>query len=206
MATLYSMTKEKAFMLVRSMTTSLSTATGGSDYRRWRRRSSFSPDWDGRARLIAALVPPNSSVIEFGAGTLALKDFLPRGCQYTPSDLVDRGQGTLVYNLNGRRLAPIPRHDVAVFGGVLEYVHDIPRLISELSHSVECIIASYAVTDSNPDDRRGRGWVNDLSSTTLLNLFAAHGFQMDREDRWGSQCIYRLKRAIEPSLPARSAT
>jgi len=194
MVTLFSATKEKAATLVRSMTTSLSIATGGTDYRRWRSKGSFSPDWDSRTRIIAALVPPDSAVIDFGAGTMALKTFLPGGCTYTPSDLVDRGAGTLVCNLNGSMLPQIPRHDVAVFGGVLEYVHDVPRLISHLSNFVEAIIASYAVTESNQQNRRGNGWVNDLSSGDILGLFEAAGFRMDCEDRWGSQPIYRFKR------------
>ena len=127
---------------------------------------------------------------------MVLKDFLPRGCAYTPSDLVDRGPGTLVCNLNSRMLPPIPRHDVAVFGGVLEYVHDVPRLISHLSNSVEIIVTSYAVTDSNPENRRGNGWVNDLSSSDILALFEAAGFRLDREDHWGSQSVYRFRRQL----------
>jgi hypothetical protein len=125
---------------------------------------------------------------------MALKDFLPVGCIYTPSDLVDRGGGTLVCNLNGRLLPPIPRHNVAVFGGVLEYVHDVPRLISHLSNFVETIIASYAVTDSNNGNRRANGWVNDFSSRDILVLFEAAGFQMDQAEQWGSQSVYRFRR------------
>jgi hypothetical protein len=90
-------------------------------------------------------------------------------------------------------LPPFPRHDIAVFGGVLEYVHDVPRVISHLSNFVEAIIASYAVTDSNKENRRGKGWVNDFSSSDILGLFEAAGFRMDCEDRWGSQPIYRFR-------------
>ena len=201
---MFSMTKERAESLVRSITTSLSIATGGSDYRRWRSPDSFSKDWDSRSSIIASLVPPDSAVIEFGAGRMALKDLLPSGCAYTPSDLIDRGGGTLVCDLNSKMLPPIPRHDVAVFGGVLEYVHDVPRLISHLSNSVEIIVASYAVTDSNQENRRGNGWVNDLSSSDILALFEAAGFRMDCEDHWGTQSIYRFRRQLQHRPQCRS--
>jgi hypothetical protein len=81
-----------------------------------------------------------------------------------------------------------------VFSGVLEYVHDVPRLISHLSNSVGTIIASYAVTDFSDGNRRANGWVNDLSSRDILDLFEAAGFRFDRQDRWGSQVIYRFNK------------
>ena len=76
---------------------------------------------------IAKLIPAGSNVIEFGAGRRQLEKFLPAGCTYTPSDLVDRGPGTIVCDLN-RPPLPDLRHlrlKVAVFGGVLEYVADV---------------------------------------------------------------------------------
>src|SRR5205814_2229019 len=118
---------------------------GGSDYRRWGDSRSLSPDWDSRTEQIARLIPPGATVLEFGAGRMTLRNYLPEGCQYTPCDLVDRGGGTIVCDLNARELPAFPPLDVAVFSGVLEYINDINYLISHISGSVSTIIASYAV-------------------------------------------------------------
>ena len=120
----------------------------GSDYQRWESERNLSPSWDSRTQQIAKLIDAHASVIEFGAGRLILKAYLPDGCTYTPSDLVDRGNGTIICDLNSDELPQLQSYDIAVFSGVLEYVNNVPKLISHLSNCVDVIIASYAVTDS----------------------------------------------------------
>ncbi len=170
---------------------------GLSDLPRWRKASNLSAEWDSRNKMIASLVPERASVIEFGAGRMVLPTFLPAGCTYTPSDVVDRGQGTLVIDLNGKDLPPIPRHDVAVFSGVLEYVYDVPRLILHLSQFVDCVVASYAVADLHPRrlGRRSLGWVNDFTAQELAGIFANAGFRHDHDSLWGTQKICRFVRS-----------
>lgn len=165
---------------------------GGADYTRWATQTELSSEWDERTRLIAAQIKPGTSVLEFGAGRMILKQHLPEECLYTPSDLVDRGEGTLVCDLNGREIPAFPRHDVAVFSGVLEYINDLPRLVAHLAGSVNEVIASYAVLEHNPRDRRANGWVNDFTSEQLLRIFAAAGFHPEHCVRWRNQMIYRF--------------
>jgi len=163
---------------------------GGFGYERWSNVEALRPRWDARTRQIAGLIGGGERVIEFGAGRMTLKDHLPAGCGYTPCDLVDRGEGTIVCDLNGDTLPRFGRYDVAVFSGVLEYVHDLPRLIGHLSDQVDRIIASYAVLDENAENRRTRGWVNDYTSAELVQLFAEAGFDKAASQRWQSQVIY----------------
>jgi hypothetical protein len=172
--------------------TSMRKFLGGTDYQRWGSAERLSSGWDSRTEKIATLISPGVSVIEFGAGRMVLKRLLSEHCTYTPSDLVDRGGGTIVCDLNGRTLPPFPPHDVAVFSGVLEYVNDVPRLIAHLSNSVGVVIASYAVTDCNKENRRGQGWVNDFSSARILDIFENAGFSCDYRGEWRSQVIYRF--------------
>ena len=153
-----------------------------------------------RTKQIYGLIEPGSSVIEFGAGRLVLKAFLPKGCDYTPTDLVDRGEGTIVCDLNGTSL-PEPRpYDVAVFSGVLEYVVDVPRLISHLSKSVEVIIASYVVAQSNRVSRRAHGWVIDYTSAQFVEVFENARFCCDHSEEWTSQVIYKFRKSEDQSL------
>ncbi len=125
---------------------------------------------------------------------MALKRYLPKGCRYTPSDIVDRGEGTIVCDLNRSGLPAFPRHDVIVFGGVLEYVYKIPELIKHLMVSCDSIIASYAITDVAGQrlalQRRKHGWVNDLSREEFIRIFSDCGFSCDRVLTWKDQFIF----------------
>jgi hypothetical protein len=75
-----------------------------SDRERWADLRNHEVDWDERTRAIARLIPPGSHVIEFGAGRRQLESRLPEDCSYSASDLVDRGLGTLLCDLNRRPL------------------------------------------------------------------------------------------------------
>lgn len=144
---------------------------------------------------MGALVSAGDSILEFGAGRMVLRDHIPPGCAYTPSDIVDRGAGTVVCDLNG----PLPDfapHDVAVFSGVLEYVNNVPRLIEHLADVAKTIVVSYAVVDSNPDGRRSHGWVNDYTSEQFVSLFSRAGFVCDHEEMWKTQKIFRFVRSM----------
>jgi glycosyltransferase involved in cell wall biosynthesis len=138
---------------------------------------------------------------------MTLKDRLPEACTYIPSDLVDRGPGTIVCDLNARELPAFPPHDVAVFSGVLEYVNEIDRLVNQISKSASVVIASYCVRERVPDrvTRRASGWVNDHTSVELEGIFRRSGFRCDRVEDWRSQVIYRFVRepAGSPGASAR---
>ena len=171
-------------------------APGRSDYRRWGNTRSLSLDWDARTERIARLVPPGSTVLEFGAGKMALRNYLPEGCKYTPSDLVDRGNGTIVCDLNATELPEFPPHDVAVFSGVLEYLNNIDRLIINLKMKVNIIIASYVVQEQVPSKlmRRSCGWVNDYTSVDFEDIFSRLDLRCDHVENWFDQKIYRFVR------------
>jgi hypothetical protein len=174
----------------RAAATVVRKRTGKADYQRWSRPLSLALVWDDRTKLIANLIPPGSRIIEFGAGRLVLKDHLPENCTYTPSDLVDRGRGTIVCDLNSGSLPSLEPYNVAVFSGVLEYVNDVPRLVNCLAAHMNTVVASYAISDTNISKRRAEGWVNDYSSDELLSVFKVAGFSPDRMLRWEKQEIY----------------
>src|SRR6185312_6627264 len=75
-----------------------------TDYSRWANARSIYSSWEPRTEMAADLVPNHSRVIEFGAARRALEKYLDPSCVYTASDLVDRGLGTIVCDLNERPL------------------------------------------------------------------------------------------------------
>ena len=165
-----------------------------SDLTRWQAEKHLSLDWMPRAQQIASLVPPGSSVLEFGAGRMTLTGLLPASCSYTPSDIVDRGRGTIVCDLNAPTLPFFPPHQVAVFSGVLEYVQDVPRLIAHLSRNIQVFVVSYAILENHKNRliRRTSGWVNDYDSNSLEDIFRQNGFHTDHTEIWRSQKIFRF--------------
>jgi hypothetical protein len=124
--------------------------------------------------------------------------------KYTPSDLVDRGSGTLVCDLN-RRPLPDLRHvapNVAVFGGVLEYIRDVPGVIEWLAASgVSNVVASY---DTVPAEcgpigrwreslrRQYFGYMSSFRELELVRMFEGLGFSCLEKRVWTTQGIYRF--------------
>ncbi|HNP17450.1 MAG TPA: hypothetical protein PKL31_03360 [Fulvivirga sp.] len=160
-----------------------------SDYNRWSKSHSLSPDWDDRTILISSYIKPDSSVFEFGAGRMILKENLPTGCKYTPSDIVDRGNGTIICDLN-EGLPFIEKHNYIVFSGVLEYVKDISSLIHQLKDCADIIICSYATQSLNSTNRTIFGWINNHTNQEFISIFNNNDFELAECSAWNSQTIY----------------
>lgn len=175
-----------------------------SDIERWSHKESLMPAWDDRTKLIASLVPDGTKVFEFGAGAGVLKSFLPADCVYEKSDLVDRDGKTRVIDLNAENLEPLVGFDTAVFSGVFEYIHDIPRLAGFLTKHFETVIFSYAALEKNSQDRRGHGWVNDYTIKALLDIFHKENFLLYNYQTWKTQTVCCLRKAPLNSNPALS--
>jgi hypothetical protein len=162
--------------------------------------------WDARTRHIASMIPANSKVIEFGAGRRQLERMLPPGCTYVPSDLVDRGPGTIVADLNRRPLPDLRAvaPEVAVFGGVLEYINDVASVVKWLSDSgIATCVASF---DAVPADagvvqwfrervrRVHFGYMCHLTEQQFQDVFREAGFFCDERQNWDKQVILRFMR------------
>lgn len=162
------------------------------DLLRWQEPSNLRPEWDERTAKIAGLIPPGSSVIEFGAARLVLPLYLPADCSYQPVDLAKRSEDTLVFDLNG----PLPelprRYNFAVFSGVLEYVRNPAAILRWLDGAAEHVVFSYAVTDnlSDPITRRRSGWINSYSDASVRRIIHSAGLECIETDIWKNQHIY----------------
>ncbi|NRA94508.1 MAG: class I SAM-dependent methyltransferase [Psychroserpens sp.] len=166
-----------------------------SDEKRWSAIDSLSENWDSRTKLLAGFVTPDTRVIEFGAARLMLKNYLPEGVHYTPSDLVDRGEGTIVCDLNKRPLPEFGHYDYCVFSGVLEYVNNLPKLIRELTQYMDTFIFSYAISNHEKfSDRAIHGWVNNYSENEIISIFEKQGYELKHKSKWSKQGIYVLKK------------
>ena len=181
---------------------------GKADLSRWADASRFR-EWEERTSLIAGMVPAGTKIIEFGAGSRRLEQLLDPTCVYVPSDLVSRGPGTIVLDLNTRPLPDLTRSgfDVAVLAGVLEYVSNLRSFVPWLSRQAPTVIASYETARSNGRTwgrlgeavkRAGSGWVNTYSEKELIRLFADAGLSLKSYVDWhtpeGDERIYHFER------------
>lgn len=173
---------------------------GRSDRGKWERPDRLRAHWDPRTIRLAALVPPGTRVLEFGAGRMILREHLPPDCHYIPTDLVARTPDMLVCDLNARRLPDLPDADVAVFGGVLEFVNNVPRTLSYLrDRGFRYVVTSYmGKRDAQHRQvlkRRKAGVVNDYTLEELVSLFERHGFRYVAHDVWFNHDLFKFERA-----------
>lgn len=164
-----------------------------TDYRRWERTTELFPDWDERTTILAGYIEPGSRIIEFGAGNMALKNSLPSGCSYTPSDIYQRSDEVIVCDLNKPVLIDLSRYDTAVFSGVLEYVYDIDEVFNQLKPFVKNVVLSYSCSDLSDANRLERGWLSDYSQTELESIFRKYNFEIIGTGQWRKQLLYSLK-------------
>jgi hypothetical protein len=172
-----------------------------SDYKRWANLDNHLPWWSSRTEKVAELISDGTRVIEFGAGNRQLESLLGPNCSYVPSDLVDRGPGTVICDLNKRPLPDLGylTMHIAVFVGVLEYVNDLPTLIEWLASQVTVCIVSYECVRSKPFSlsriaetfhRAYYGYVSYYAEDQLLALFARNGFTCEKVETWRDQRLF----------------
>ncbi|MEH2158309.1 hypothetical protein [Nostoc sp.] len=195
--------------LALTMKTLNSKFFGKTNLNRWQHLQNYDPTWDERTKLIVSLIPKDTRIIEFGAGRRQLELYLDKSCVYFPSDLVSRGSETIVCDLNVRPLPSLTnlQLDIAVFGGVLEYIRDPYTLCTWLSQQVSICIVSYICAKSQPGtlgrlqetiSRIRVGWVNTYSKKELESLFKTGGFphleKVTGETSYGKEEIFIFKK------------
>lgn len=192
-------------MMLMAGKTMLLRALRRSDYKRWTNPRSLEGWWEPRTEKIARLIPNSSRVIEFGAGSRKLEKYLDPTCTYVPSDLVDRGPGTIILDLNKRPLPDLGSLavTVAVFVGVLEYLSDLQLVAHWLSGQVAFCVVSY--TCAKPSgwvlqrfrevlERAHFGYMNHYTQEELMLIFKSSGFSCLKKDEWRDQDLFLFER------------
>ena len=86
-----------------------------------------------------------------------------------------------------------------MFGGVLEYVHDLESLATWLAGQVSRCVASYSCTPPESGivprlqekfNRIYYGYMNSYNEEEFLDLFRRAGFQCIARDRWTLQQVF----------------
>ena len=183
---------------VKFLKANISIPTDKSDICRWVNIENLHKEWDSRTIMMARMIPPNSSILEFGAARLVLREYLPPNCTYQPSDIVDRGENTIVCDLNYEFPKLSHHYTHVVFSGVLEYIFDIDKVLKELKTHSDTVIASYATTDKISDyvTRRQSGWINHFNNDQIVSIFSKNGYCLKSSHSWNLHTIYIFEQII----------
>jgi hypothetical protein len=167
----------------------------GTQKKRWSNLDNYDVVWDERTALVAMMIDKNTSVLEFGAGRERLKDFLPEGCVYQPSDITMRSADTIVCDLNKNFPALPQTYDYIVLSGVLEYIQNIDTLLQNIRKYCRFAVVVYVSTDRLEciSTRMRQGWVNHLTETQFLQSISKANFTIVEQQRWRNHMIYRVQ-------------
>jgi len=147
-----------------------------SDTERWSSLDNHNEGWVNRVRMALKFIPPNSAVVEVGAGRAFMRDLLPEGCTYVPADLVAHQPDFIELDLNTNDWH-LPDSDVLVALGTMEYVYDFPGVLTKLRATTRRIIFTYCshVEGADPQNRMRQGWLTDFSQEEVEHyLDSAH--------------------------------
>jgi hypothetical protein len=174
----------------------LGTMLFRTDVNRWQQVAKQEPSWDARNRVIAHLIPANSSVIDMGSGAQTLARYLKPGCQYQPCDCVKSSDNVLLCDFNSHQYPDTDeKFDYVVVSGLLEYIRDPRRFLERISSYGDVLLVSYAPLAQGQTHvwRASQGWVNHLTRSELEHLFSDLGFVWHEAGQWHRQSIYHMQ-------------
>ncbi|MDY7230445.1 class I SAM-dependent methyltransferase [Hyalangium rubrum] len=146
----------------------------------WADPASVQGRWTERAQLAADMVSPGSSVLDIGAGGMAVRRLLHPACRYTPSDFVQRSEDCIVADLNAGQFPP-GRWDVVTMLGVLEYIQEPAAVLTRIGAAAPRLVMSYCCRKgASIAYRRKLTWVNDFTPDELDVLLRQTGWRMER--------------------------
>jgi hypothetical protein len=149
---------------------------------RWADANALDQAADKRAAFAAQFIPAGARVLDLGCGRMALRDFLPNGCDYQGCDLIARDEDTVVCDFNAGEFPTqaASAADIIVMLGLLETIVDVESFFTHLRFCKRDVILSYCATDlTGKCDRATLGWVNNFSFFELARLFDRFGFRIE---------------------------
>lgn len=167
--------------------------------KRWEKVAvSGPPEWDSRNSKIATLIPDGSTIIDLGCGAQTLRDHLLPKCEYQPCDLVKSSADVIVCDFNAGLYPQTDRiFTHVVCSGVLEYVRDHQRFLTECSSLGDVLILSYNLRQPRDSklQRMTNNWVNHFTRSELEQAFHTAGLAANCLDMGDNgEAIFELKR------------
>jgi len=166
-----------------------------TNYTRW---INLNESYDDRIAFMSRYIERDSSILDMGAGALALKKYLPPGCLYQPCDIVARDATTIVCDFNKKEYPPLKHYDVVFCSGLLEYIEDLPSFLKQACHYSQRFIISYVAVRGRSRKRirkrEGLDWVNHYSFWQMVKILFTSGFDIINVEDFAGQKIFLLEK------------
>jgi len=154
-------------------------------------------EWTARLMHAASMVEGCNVVVDLGCGSMGLESLLRPATKYIPMDVVARDHRTRIVDFNKDSI-PNVCADAGVLLGLLEYVHNIGRLLKECRGCFKNLVLSYNClkTGDHLDARRAHAWVNDLTEQAIEKVFLSSGWRISHKmDLGRNQLLWKLQHA-----------
>lgn len=166
---------------------SSSEFTGGTDRDRWFDvRGSWGVKNPARSKIAAKHIPRGSRVLDLGAGTMLLKEFLSEDCEYQPCDLFSRCPGCIVADFNKGDFPIEGKYDWVTLIGLFQFLDDPMALLRKCSKISKNMIVTYSplihekLTRKEMLWRRGVGWNNHYTLKQYLAIVSESGWAIEK--------------------------
>lgn len=147
----------------------------------WFDEKRYDPSWSRRAKRAARFIRPGERVVDLGCGQMHLRDFLPAGCTYTPSDVKAWTPEVIVCDLDKGEF-PEGEFDVATFLGVVSFL-EYPASALKLAHqSAGRLIVSFKHAAFTGETGGAAERRHEFSRRQMRNLITSSGWAIEHED------------------------
>ena len=136
-----------------------------------------------RAALAASFIPAGSRVLDLGCGAMPLREHLPEGCSYTPSDIWKRHPDIVPADLNKGEF-PDGEWDVIAMLGVAAYLETPSLVLRTARERAPMLILSTSLwpilTHRSVRHAEARGQVNFWRLPDLTSLLRRSGWTIEK--------------------------
>lgn len=181
---------------------------------RWEFADSYRENWKQRAVKLMDLFKKNEfdegsqyQVVEYGCGVYAPFNTLfngKNGFEVSKYDIKAWDEQTSVIDLNSANVL-LPTTNISVFSGVLEYLNDVPSILSKAINASDYLLVSYAFLPSalfldeekflNAINSRvvSKGWRNHFTNKDLVEIISTIGV-ISAVDVWNNnQTLFLIR-------------
>jgi FkbM family methyltransferase len=147
----------------------------------WADFENVKPGAEERAKAALPWLSGCKSVLDLGAGAMAIKEMLPEDVTYWGADLVPWTPETVSVNLE--TAFPNLQTDAALLLEVIEFLCEpAPCLVGALNATRRLILSyNLLAQDETIEERRQRGFVNDYTLDELESLLRSCGWRIEDE-------------------------
>lgn len=152
----------------------------GLIHKSWRDVERYESVWNERIKIMTGLIPSDtSSIMDMGAGTEELKNYLDPQIEYIPVDLKARSKKTKVIDFNKKEFPSI-QVDTIFVSGCLEYVQYPEWFVSKVAQQSKYCILSYCILENYPNvkNRKDNAWRNHFNQQEIIGLFQSKNMQL----------------------------